>query len=184
MTTIVGISGSLRQGSFNTSLLRAAAALAPEGVTIEIASIRDIPLYDGDLEAQSGVPAPVTRLQDRIAAAQGLLIATPEYNGSIPGVLKNAIDWLSRPPREIARVFGDRAVAVMGATPGRAGTILSQAAWLPVLRHLNARPFFGARLMVSNAGSVFDGEGALVDESTKKQLVSFLEGFVAFSRAR
>ncbi len=184
MITLVGISGSLRRASFNSSLLGAAAALAPEGSRIEIASIREFPLYDGDLEAESGVPAVVTALKDRIALAQGVLIATPEYNGSIPGVLKNAIDWLSRPAQDIARVFGDRPVAVMGATPGRAGTILSQAAWLPVLRHLNARPFFGARLMVSSAGSVFDAEGTLVDEGIKKQLTSFLEGFVAFARPR
>jgi chromate reductase len=184
MTTIVGISGSLRRASFNTSLLRAAAENAPGGVTIEIASIREFPLYDGDLEKEAGIPAAVSAVKDHIASADGLLIATPEYNGSIPGVVKNAIDWLSRPPADIPRVFGDRPVAIMGATPGRGGTILSQAAWLPVLRALNARPFFASRLGVSGAGNVFDGSGALVDESVKKQLDKFLHAFVDFVKKR
>src|SRR5215211_3945324 len=144
MTTIVGLSGSLRRSSFNSSLLRVAAELAPVDTRVEIASIRDIPLYDGDVEAESGIPAPVGQLKDRIAGADGLLLVTPEYNNSIPGVFKNAIDWLTRPPADIARVFGGRPVAVMGATPGPGGTILAQAAWLPVLRTLGTLPWFGA----------------------------------------
>ena len=94
MTTIIGLPGSLRKGSYNLMLLRAAAAAMPAGVSLEIATIRDIPLYDADLESEQGVPTPVQQLKDRIAAADGLLIATPEYNNSMPGVLKNAIDWL------------------------------------------------------------------------------------------
>jgi chromate reductase len=104
MTAIVGISGSLRNGSFNTMLLNAAVKLAPAGTRIEIASIRDIPLYDGDLEA-AGIPAPVQALKEKVIAAQGLLIVTPEYNNSMPGVLKNAIDWLTRPASDVPRVF-------------------------------------------------------------------------------
>lgn len=182
MITIVGIPGSLRRGSFNASLLRAAAALAPEGVSLEIAGIHGIPLYDADVEASDGIPRPVAELKERIIAADGLLIATPEYNNSIPGVTKNAIDWLSRPPADIPRVFGNRPVAVMGASPGGFGTTLSQNAWLPVLRTLRTRPWFGGRLMVSRAGDVFDDTGALADEQVREQLRQFVEGFAAFAR--
>src|SRR6185369_14454384 len=94
---IIGISGSLRQGSFNTALLRAAAAAAPADVTIEVRTIHGIPLYDADIENGPGIPEVVARLKDEIAAADGVLLVTPEYNNSIPGVFKNAIDWLSRP---------------------------------------------------------------------------------------
>jgi chromate reductase, NAD(P)H dehydrogenase (quinone) len=177
---IVGVSGSLRHGSYNTALLRAAARVAPAGASVELASIREVPLYDGDLEAQSGVPAAVEALKDRIAGADGLLLATPEYNNSVPGVLKNAIDWLSRPPADIPRVFGDRPVAIVGATPGRGGTALAQSAWLPILRALRARPWFGPRVMVSGARKVFDDSGALVDEQIERQLEDFMAGFVAF----
>ena len=180
MPNIVGIAGSLRKRSFNEALLRAAAELMPAGTTLEIASIRGIPLYDADVEAESGVPDAVGDLKDRIAASAGLLISTPEYNNSMPGVLKNAIDWLTRPPNDIARVFGDRAVALMGATPGRGGTLLSQAAWLPVFRTLGTRPWFGGRLQVSSAGTVFDQEGRIIDERVREQLQKFMNGFAAF----
>jgi chromate reductase, NAD(P)H dehydrogenase (quinone) len=180
MTTIVGISGSLRKGSYNAALLRAAAEAAPEGTRVEIGTIRDIPLYDGDAEVQSGIPAAVRDLKDRIAAADGLLLVTPEYNNSIPGVFKNAIDWLTRPPADAPRVFGDRAVALMGATPGRGGTLLAQTAWLPVLRTLGMRPWFGPRLLVSGANHAFDGEGQLVDEELHSALRSFMAGFAEF----
>lgn len=182
MTTLLGISGSLRRGSLNSSLLRAAAELVPEGASIEVASLRDIPLYDGDLEAESGIPEAVRALKDRIAATDGLLLVTPEYNNSIPGVLKNAIDWLSRPPADIPRVFRNRPVALMGATPGAGGTGHAQAAWLPILRALNTRAWFGPRLMVSGANKVFDAEGRLTDEAIKKQLTSFIAGFVEFAQ--
>lgn len=180
MTTILGISGSLRRGSFNSSLLRAAAELSPSGVSIEVASLRDIPFYDGDLEAESGTPEPVRALRERIAAAGGLLLATPEYNSSVPGVLKNAIDWLSRPASDLPPLFRDLPVALMGATPGGGGTMLAQAAWLPILRGLSARAWFGPRLMVSGAAKVFDAEGRLTDEGIKKQLQSFVAGFAEF----
>lgn len=134
MTTIIGIAGSLRTGSINSAVLRAAAQFMPAGSTLEIASIKGIPLYDGDLEAQEGIPQPVTDLKDRIAAADGLLLATPEYNNSIPGVFKNAIDWLSRPSADIPRGFHNRSTAIIGASPSGFGTVLAQNAWLPVLR--------------------------------------------------
>ena len=161
-------------------LLNAAVALAPRGTIIEIASIAGIPLYDADVEAAEGVPAVVTALKDRIAGADGLLIATPEYNNSIPGVMKNAIDWLSRPPSDISRVFAGRPVAVIGATPGPNATNLAQAAWLPVLRTLRTLPWFGDRLGVSNAAKVFDAQGAIVDDAIRARLEAFVKGFAAF----
>lgn len=180
MTTLLALPGSLRQASFNAALARAAARLAPDGVTVEVASIRGIPLYDGDLEAGEGIPPPVQALKDRIAAADGLLLFTPEYNNSIPGVFKNAIDWLSRPPADIPRVFGGKPVAVLGATPGGFGTILAQNAWLPVLRTLGTRPWFGQKLYVAGANKAFDDSGELTDGTQRQRLGEFLAGFVKF----
>lgn len=180
MVRILGISGSLRSGSFNTALLRAGADLMGNGATLEIASVRGIPLYDGDVEAADGLPPAVQILKGQVLACDGLLLATPEYNNGIPGVFKNAIDWLSRPASEIPQVFGNRPVAVIGASPGGFGTILSQNAWWPVLRTLRAQTWFGGRLMVSRAGNVFDAGGELVDETVRAQLRDFLAGFVQF----
>ncbi|HUR27543.1 MAG TPA: NADPH-dependent FMN reductase [Planctomycetota bacterium] len=177
MTTIVGIAGSLRKNSYNAMLLRAAVKLAPPGTTIEIGSIRAIPLYDGDDEVATGLPAAVVVLKDLIARADGLLLVTPEYNNSIPGVFKNAIDWLSRPSADIPRVFGGKPVVVIGATLGMGGTMLAQSAWLPVLRALGTAPFFGAKLHVSNAAKVFDEAGQIADEKTRSQLQALLQAF-------
>lgn len=182
--TIAGFSGSLRQGSYNSALLRAAVAMMPADSRIEVASIQPFPLYNGDDEAAHGVPAAVSAVKDAIAAADGLLIATPEYNNSIPGVAKNAVDWLSRPPADIARVFGGKPVALIGASPGGFGTILSQNAWLPVLRTLGAELWTGGRLMVSRANTVFDADGNIVDARTNDLLRGFLQGFVDSLRAR
>src|SRR5229473_965189 len=183
MSDILGISGSLRKGSYNAALLRAAKEAAPDGSRVEIASIRGIPLYDGDVEAESGIPDIVRDLKDRIARADGLLLVTPEYNNSIPGVFKNAIDWLSRPPADISRVFGGKPIAIIGASPGGFGTILSQEAWLPVLRTLGTRPWFGGRLLVSRAATVFDEGGGIMNDSIKEQLRQFIHGFVSFVRS-
>lgn len=184
MPTVIGLSGSLRRGSFNTALLRAAAEAAPAGLEILPHTIHGIPLYDADLEASSGIPEPVARLKDAIAGADGLLMVTPEYNNSIPGVFKNAIDWLSRPDGDIARVFGGLPVGLIGASPGAFGTVLSQSAWLPVLRTLGTDPWFGGRLMLTRAGSAFDADGRLTAEDARKRLGTYLDGFAAFVAAR
>jgi NAD(P)H-dependent FMN reductase len=180
MARILGISGSLRRGSYNSALLAAAAQSIDAGNTLEIASIRGIPLYDGDVESAEGIPQAVQELKARIMANDALLLATPEYNNGIPGVFKNAIDWLSRPASDIPRLFGDRPVAVIGASPGGFGTILSQNAWLPVLRTLQTRPWFGGRLMVSRATKVFDESGALIDDAVRTQLHDFVRDFAKF----
>jgi chromate reductase len=183
MTTILGISGSLRSGSLNSSLLRAAVTEMPSGATLEVGSIKGIPLYDGDVEASQGLPETVVALKERVVAADGLLLVTPEYNNSLPGVFKNAIDWLSRPDADIARVFGGRPVGVIGASPGGFGTLLSQTAWLPVLKTLRTAAYFGGRLQVSRAGDVFDKSGNLVDERIREQLKKYLAGFCEFVAA-
>ncbi|HEU4663075.1 MAG TPA: NADPH-dependent FMN reductase [Dokdonella sp.] len=184
MTRILGISGSLRAASYNTALLRAAQALAGPGITLDAATLHGIPLYDGDLERREGLPAAVAELKQRIVASDGVLLVTPEYNSGIPGVFKNAIDWLSRPAADIARVFGDRPFALIGASQGGFGTILSQAAWLPVLRKLGARHWAGGTLMVSRATQVFDDSGALRDEAIRQQLGDFVRGFADWIAAR
>ncbi|MEO6323679.1 MAG: NADPH-dependent FMN reductase [Thermoanaerobaculia bacterium] len=180
MARLIGISGSTRKASFNSALLRAAAALVPTGSTLEIASIAGIPLYDGDVESAPGVPQIVTELKDRIAASDGLVLVTPEYNNSLPGVFKNAIDWLSRPGSDVPRVFGGKPVALFGATPGIGGTRLAQAAWGPVLRALGTQPWNGASLYVGGAEKVFDASGTLVDEKVKQLLTKLMAGFVSF----
>ncbi|AIY41443.1 NADPH-dependent FMN reductase [Collimonas arenae] len=170
----------MRSGSLNAALLRAAVDLMPAGSSLEIGTIKGIPLYDGDLEQAEGIPAAVTVLKEQIAVADALLLVTPEYNNSMPGVFKNALDWLSRPPADSARIFNGRRVAVIGASPGGFGTILSQNAWLPVLRTLGMQPWFGGRLMVSRAGKVFNESGELVDEQVRDQLREFNRNFVEF----
>ena len=142
--------------------------------------IRGIPLYDGDVEAKDGIPVRVAELKDRIASADGLLLVTQEYNNSIPGVFKNAIDWLTRPPADIPRVFAGRPVGLIGASPGRFGTVLSQNAWIPVLRTLGTRPWFGEVLYVGGAGKVFDESGSMIDDATRARVRSYLRGFADF----
>jgi chromate reductase, NAD(P)H dehydrogenase (quinone) len=183
MTTILGLSGSLRSGSINSALLRAAANAMPGGAQLEIGSIKGVPLYDGDVEAAQGLPDAVVKLKERVVATDALLLVTPEYNNAIPGVFKNAIDWLSRPDADIPRVFGGRPVGVIGASPGGFGTLLSQTAWLPVLKTLRTAAYFGGRLQVSRAGDVFDKSGNLVDERVHEQLEKYLAGFCAFVAA-
>jgi NAD(P)H-dependent FMN reductase len=183
MTKILGISGSLRRQSYNTALLRAAKSLVGPDVTLDIANLEGIPLYDGDVETRDGLPVAVTQLKARIIACDGLLLATPEYNNGVPGVFKNAIDWLSRPTADIPNVFGKRPVAVVGASLGGFGTILAQNAWLPILKTLGTQQWAGGRLLVSRAPKVFSESGDMIDEAARKQLQDFLAGFVQFANA-
>ena len=183
MLRIIGISGSLRARSLNAALLRVAAGLAPASTTIEIETIKGIPLYAGDVEASAGIPAAVAALKDKIASADGLLLVTPEYNNSMPGVFKNAIDWLSRPADDIPRVFGGLPVGIMGASPGRFGTLLSQNAWLAVLRTLGTRPWFGQSLYLSGAQKLFDATGTLTDEDSRKRIQGYMAGFAEYVTA-
>lgn len=184
MVRLLGISGSLRRGSFNTALMHAAVGMVPEGVTLEAATIHGIPLYDGDLEASEGLPEAVVSLKERVMTADGVILFTPEYNNSIPGVFKNAIDWLSRPSSDIAKVFGGRPFAIAGASPGNFGTQLSQNAWLSVLHTLGADIWSGKRLMIPRAGSVFDAEGRIVDEAIASRLGAFVASFAKHVGAR
>ncbi len=178
MVTLIGLSGSLRRGSYNSAVLRAAASMMPSDSVLRIESIAAIPLYNGDVETATGIPEPVTQLKEAIATADGLLLVTPEYNNGIPGVAKNAIDWLSRPPSDIARVFGGKPVALAGASPGGFGTILSQNAWLSVFRALGADLWPGGRLLISRAARLIDANGEITDAATRDNLEKFVRGFV------
>jgi NAD(P)H-dependent FMN reductase len=178
MARLVGFAGSLRQGSFNRLLLAAAAEAMPGGSTLEILSIDEVPLYDADIEEASGIPVSVVRLKDGIAAADGLVIATPEYNGGIPGVAKNVIDWVSRPATDQPRVTHGKAVALLGATPGGLGTAFSQAAWLQVLRTLRMRVWVtGGPFYLSAAGKSFDDSGR-ADPALRQRLADYMTAFV------
>jgi chromate reductase, NAD(P)H dehydrogenase (quinone) len=161
---VIGISGSLRKGSFNTAALRAAQGLAPEGMTIEVAQIGDLPLYNDDVRA-AGFPPPAERLRAQIAAADAVLLVTPEYNYSISGVLKNAIDWASRPPNQ---PFEAKPVAIMGASPGLFGSARAQYHLRQMLIFLNAMPLNRPEVMIGQAQNKFDADGNLTDEPTRE----------------
>jgi NAD(P)H-dependent FMN reductase len=179
--TIVALSGSLRRASYNTALLRAAATLAPADLRLDVHTLHGIPPYDADIEAQ-GTPAAVATLRDAIRAADGLLISTPEYNHSIPGVLKNGLDWVSRPPAEGKKTFSAKPTAMLGATPGGFGTLLGQDALLSVLHVLGVDFWFGGRIALSQIDTLFDADGTLRDEALKTRLRDFLAGFGAHIR--
>lgn len=184
MVKLVGISGSLRKGSYNTALLRTAAELLPQGVSLDLHTLHGIPLYNADDEAETGIPDTVMALKQAVLAADGVILSTPEYNNGIPGVFKNAIDWLSRPPADIAPIFGDRPFAMMGASPGGFGTILSQDAWLAVLHTLGVDLWQGGRLMVSRVSTLVGPDLAITDAPTRERIAGFIEGFTAFIERR
>jgi chromate reductase len=171
---VAGFAGSLRQGSFNRALLRAAVELAPEGMSIDIVEIAQIPLYDADVEA-GGDPEPVASFKRAIGAADGLLISTPEYNLGVPGTTKNAIDWASRPPRD--SVLNGKPVALMGATPGMGGTARGQSQLRQSFVFTNSYAMPQPEVLVRRASELFDAEGRLTDESTREHLVKFLNAF-------
>ncbi len=174
---VAGFAGSLRKASFNRALLRAAVELAPAGMTIEVLEIRGIPVYDADVEAE-GDPAPVAEFKRAVDAADGLLIATPEYNYGVPGVTKNVIDWASRPPRK--SVLDGKPVAVMGATPGMWGTARGQAQLRQAFTFTNSYAMQQPEILVARAGEKFDADGRLVDDTTREYLGKFLVAFAAW----
>ena len=174
---VLGIAGSLRRGSFNRRLLEAAAACAPAGMRLGVYDgLGTIPLFDEDLEsATGGGPEPVRRLRDEVAAADALLIATPEYNWSVPGVLKNAIDWLSRPSPD--EVLAGKPVAVIGASGGRWGTRLAQGALRQVLAATESAVLPAPALFVREAERLFNPSGVLEDVATREALATLLARF-------
>jgi chromate reductase, NAD(P)H dehydrogenase (quinone) len=178
---ILGISGSLRRESHNTNLLRAAAGLLPPGVELEVYDgLRDLPPYDADLDIESADPA-VARLRDAIDEADGVLIATPEYNGSIPGVLKNALDWASRPfPDSVLR---GKPVAVIGASTGLFGAVWAQAETRKVLGVIGA-DVIDRELPVGQADSAFADDGALIDSEQRATLANLVDVLAARAGAR
>lgn len=175
---VLGVAGSLRAGSYNKALLRAAAELLPDGVTLEIFDLASIPLYNADLEA-AGFPAAVRSFRERIAAADALLIATPEYNYSIPGVLKNAIDWASRPPDP---PLAGKPVAVMGASDGGFGTVRSQLQLRQVFVGTNMIPMQKPEVLVSRADQKIDPSGRLGDDKTRGAVRDLLAALAAWTR--
>jgi chromate reductase, NAD(P)H dehydrogenase (quinone) len=181
MTRILGISGSLRERSYNRALLRAAAELAPEGVEIEEFDLREIPLYDADVEA-AGDPEPVAKLRAAVAEADALLFATPEYNRGTSGVLKNAIDWLSRPA--LASVLRWKPVAIMGASTGRGGTRNAQAQVRDALLFPGAVLVTEPEVAIPLAWERFDENGELTDERMRKALRELLDALVDSAQAR
>ncbi|MFP6770777.1 MAG: NAD(P)H-dependent oxidoreductase [Alphaproteobacteria bacterium] len=160
---VLGISGSLRKGSFNSSLLNIAAQVAPAGIEITIADISAFSVYDEDVYA-NGFPAAVATFREQINAADGLLIATPEYNYGMSGVIKNAIDWASRPPDQ---PFSGKPIALMGASAGKLGTALAQQQVRQALVGLNGRIVSQPQIYVSGATQAFDENGDLKDEAAK-----------------
>jgi len=177
---IAAVSGSLRKQSINAAALRAAAELAPAGVTVETIGIGDIPLYNEDVR-QAGLPGAVVALRRAVAAADGVLLVTPEYNYSVPGVLKNAIDWASRPPEQ---PFDGKPVAIMGASPSALGTARAQYHLRQVFVFLNAQVMNRPEVMIARATDKFDDRGVLVDEATREFLAGFMVAFAEWIRTR
>jgi chromate reductase, NAD(P)H dehydrogenase (quinone) len=182
---ILALGGSLREASSNRALLHEVAALAPPGVALDLGLLDlpgALPLYNQDIVDRDGVPPAAARLKEALRAADGLLVATPEYNWGIPGFLKNAIDWASRPSSDIPHVFGDLPVALVGAGGG-GGTRLAQSAWLPVFRFLRMRPWSDETLYVTGARTKLDARGRLTDDATRDQLRAVVAGFAAHCAA-
>jgi len=174
---VLGVAGSLRSGSYNRALLAAAVELAPRELEIRpFERLREIPPYDADLDA-AGAPEPVRALKAGMRESDGILIVTPEYNHGVPGVLKNAIDWASRPAGSAA--FADKPIGVMGATPGTGGTIRAQVA-LRLSLASDACLMGKPEVLVARAGEKFDASGRLTDEASRRHLERFLLAFAAW----
>jgi len=176
---VLGIAGSLRAKSYNKAALRAASELLPEGMTLEIYDIAPIPLFNQDVEAR-GDPEPVQHFKVRLAAANALLIATPEYNYSMPGVLKNALDWASRPPTTTP--LGEKPLAIFGASSGPWGTARAQLALRQSAVFMNMHPMNKPALQISHAESKFDADLKLTDETTRQHICAVLVALAAWAR--
>lgn len=176
---ILGISGSLRKQSLNTAALRAAQTLVPADVQLDIFDLASIPIYNDDVREQQGYPESVRDFREKIAAADAVLIVSPEYNYSIPGVLKNAIDWASRPP---SQPFDGKPVAIMGASPGMLGTARMQYHLRQVFVFLNGMVMNKPEVMISAANTKFDADGNLTDAATADFMRKHLQALVDWSR--
>ena len=175
---ILGIAGSLRRDSFNRATLRAAQGLAPDGTRIDIADIEGLPGFNQDQEAEP--PAKVTELKRQIRSADAILFVTPEYNYSVPGVLKNAIDWASRPYGDSA--WSGKPVAVMGASVGMLGSARAQYHLRQMFVFLNMHAVNQPEVMISNAAKRFDEQGNLTDETSKKLIQQLLQELVRWTK--
>jgi chromate reductase, NAD(P)H dehydrogenase (quinone) len=176
--SVLGIAGSLRQGSFNKAALRAAVELAPAGMTLETFDIAPIPLYNEDVK-QQGFPPAAQEFRDKIRAADALLIVTPEYNYSIPGVLKNAIDWASRPPDQ---PFAGKPIGIIGASPGRLGSARAQYHLRQCFIFLNGLVMNTPEVMIAGAPQMFDDQLRLTDGATREILAKFLAALADWAR--
>lgn len=174
----LGISGSLRRQSLNTAALRACTGLLPPGVTMDLADISAIPLYNEEIREQ-GLPASVQTLREQILRADALVIATPEYNYSMPGVLKNAIDWASRPP---SQPFEGKPIALMSASPGGFGGARAQYQLRQVFIYLNGLILNRPEAMISAAHTKFDAQGELTDPTAADQLKALLAALADWTR--
>ena len=175
---ILAMVGSLRRGSYNRLLYEAAVELAPAGMTFTEADLRSLPLYDDDVRLEQDYPEPARRLRADIAAADGLLIVSPEYNHSVPGVLQNAIDWASRPPDQ---PFKGKPVAIMGASTGRLGTVRMQHTLRTTLDSLEAHALLKPEVMISSAREAFDETG-LADAKARQLVAAQMAAFEGWIR--
>jgi chromate reductase len=177
MLHVVGIAGSLRRASYNRALLRAAQQLTPAALKIEIEVLDDVPMFNADLDGEA-TPAAVARLRRAVREADGLLLVTPEYNHGVPGVLKNAIDWLSQPL--VGSALDGKPTALMGASTGAAGTARGQSQLRQSFVLTNTPSMLRPEVLVGRAQDKFDTAGRLIDEPTRRFLRSFLEQFACW----
>jgi chromate reductase len=177
---VLGFAGSLRKASYNRSLLRAAGELAPSGMRLESFDLRPIPPYDGDLDVDDG-PEPVRSFKAAIRAADALLIACPEYNYGVPGVLKNAIDWASRPAQDGVRVLKGKPAAIVGASPGMGGTMRAQLQLRQAFVFTETYALMQPEFVLPRCQEKFDAEGRLMDESARQRLRQVLEALAAWA---
>ena len=175
--SVLGFAGSLRQASYNRALLRAAQQMAPEGMILDVFDLDQVPLYNGDVEA-AGDPPGVAAFKQAIRAADAVLMVTPEYNHGVPGVMKNAVDWASRPPREA--VLNGKPVGIIGASPGMTGSARGQSQLRQAFEFTNSYCMPQPEILVFRAHEKFDAEGRLTDGATAEHLVRYLEAFLAW----